>query len=162
MKLIEDGTAEGVPNPGIRSDITWYLPSVVKEEPHKDKPRFCLDARAETHGVSLNSLLMSGDGTMVTVFNALQNARRFDFFAVGDIKAFFHRVALLDEDKDALRFFRWTPGQEEQLECLRMITTPFGLACSSTNSTYALRKNAEDHGDEFPPEVIEAIYREAH
>merc|ERR1739842_265483 len=98
------GAAEVVPNPAIRSEVIWYLPSVVKEEPHKDKPRFCLDARAESHGVSLNSMLLTGDCDTVTVFNALQNARRFDYFAAGDIKGFFHRVALLAEDKDALRF----------------------------------------------------------
>ena len=50
------------------------------------------------------------------VFNVLQNARRYDWFPIGDMKDFFHRVVMPEEDCDALRFYRCIPGQEDQLQ----------------------------------------------
>merc|ERR1712198_610023 len=35
-------------------------------------------------------MLIPGNACEISVFNALQNARRFDWFAIGDIKDFFH------------------------------------------------------------------------
>ena len=155
--LIESKFAEVVPTPNHKSDITWYLPSVVVVHENKEKPRFCLDCRAETHGVSLNSVLLTGTGEMKTVYSALQNTRLFDYLAVGDIKDFFHKVAIAEEDKDAQRFFRWIPGRDDELECLRMTCNMFGAACSSTNAAHAFRKNAEVNGKGFSDEVIKAV-----
>ena len=62
-------------------------------------------------------MLMPGSTCEITVFNALQNARRYDWFAISDIKDFFHRVVMPEEDRDALRFYRWIPGQEDHLQC---------------------------------------------
>ena len=91
---------------------------VIVEHEGKDKPRYCHDAKAECRGVSLNNMLIPGNACEISVFNALQNARRFDWFAIGDIKDFFHRVMMPEEDRDALRFFRLLPGKEEELKCL--------------------------------------------
>ena len=157
--FVDKGLAEPISNPTPPGDIIWYLPPVVVEEPHKDKPRYCLDCRAPSRGVSLNSVLLTGDGAVSSIYSAIQNARRFEFLAAGDIEGFFHRIALPDCDKDAFRFFRWKPENDEELEALRMTCNIFGSACSSTNATYALRQNAIDHGKGYPANVIEAIYR---
>ena len=93
------------------------------------------------------------------VFNVLQNARRYDWFPIGDMKDFFHRVVMPEEDCDALRFYRCIPGQEDQLQCLRMKDNLFGSACSATIAQFALRKNAKDHEEEFGPQVHDAINR---
>ena len=156
-KLLKEGWAEVVPNPGLKSDLTWYLPAVLSER--KGKHRFCLDGAATSCGVSLNSMLLTGEGPMVTIFNALSNARRYDYFACGDIAAFFHQVLIPPEDRDALRFFRWIPGQEDKLECIRMLRNIFGAACSYSISSFANRRNAEDHGGDFSQEVVDAILR---
>ena len=156
-KLLKEGWAEVVPNPGLKSDLTWYLPAVLSER--KGKHRFCLDGAATSCGVSLNSMLLTGEGPMVTIFNALSNARRYDYFACGDIAAFFHQVLIPPEDRDALRFFRWIPGQEDKLECIRMLRNIFGAACSYSISSFANRRNAEDHGGNFSQEVVDAILR---
>ena len=110
-------------------------------------------AKAECRGVSLNNMLIPGNACEISVFNALQNAWRFDWFAIGDIKDFFHRVMMPEEDRDALRFFRWLPGREEVLQCLRMKVNLFGSACSATIAQFALRKNAKDHGQAYGLQV---------
>ena len=156
--LIRLGYAEKVDMSAPTSDIVWYLPGVVVEEEHKDRPRFCLDCKAESKGVSLNSVLLTGADSVTSVFAALQNCRLFDYFAAGDAQDFFHRVKIPPEDMDVFRFFRWVPGDEDKLECLRMNCNIFGSKCSSSNSTYALRENAAVHGKDSPPEVIKAIY----
>ena len=159
QELIDEGYAEEVQDIATSSDLTWYLPGVVVDEPHKDKPRFCLDCRAESHGVSLNSMLLTGAGAVTTVYGAIQKARLFDFFAVGDVEAFYHRVVLPEEDRDVFRFFRWRPENNNELELLRMKANVFGASCSSTNATYAFRENAVIHGQGYAPEVIETVNR---
>ena len=133
------------------------MPPVIVEHEGKEKPRYCHDAKAECRGISLNNMLIPGNACEISVFNALQNARRFDWFAIGDIKDFFHRVMMPEEDRDALRFFRWVPGKEDELQCLRMKVNLFGSACSATIAQFALRKNAKDHGQEYGPQVHDAI-----
>ena len=157
--FIDKDLAEILPSPPPKADLIWYLPIVVVEEPHKDKPRYCLDCRAPSGGVSLNSVLLTGDGGVCTIYSAIQNARLFDHFATGDIEGFFHRIGLPEEDRDVLRFFRWIPGKEDELQMLRMKCNIFGSACSSTNATYALRQNTIDHGKEYPANVIETLLR---
>ena len=79
-KLLEEGWAEILPNPAPPSDLVWYLPAVLSER--KGKWRFCLDGAATSCGVSLNSMLLTGESSVVTIFSAIQNSRRFDFFVV--------------------------------------------------------------------------------
>ena len=154
-KLLAEGWAEIVDMKAPTSDIVWYLPGVLSER--KGKHRFCLDGAAESHGVSLNSMLLTGEGSKTTIFTALQNARRYDFFAVSDIKSCFHQVLIPPEDRDALRFFRWIVGCEDILQCLRMKVNIFGSSCSESISSFALRRNAEVHGEDFSEEVVAAI-----
>ena len=146
-----------MPNPEISSGPVWYLPGVLSQR--KGKYRFCLDGAALSNGVSLNSLLLTGEGSVITIFNAIQNSRRFDFFAAGDITAAFHQVRVPPEDQDALRFYRWVVGREDVLECLRMLVNIFGSSCSMSLSSFAINRNADDHAHEFPEDVIEAIRR---
>ena len=96
---------------------------------------------------------------MIAIFNAIQNSCLFDFFAAGDITATFHQVRVPPEDQDALRFYRWVVGREDVLECIRMLVNIFGSSCSTTLSSFALNRNADDHVDEFPEDVIKAIRR---
>ena len=147
-EFLEKDLAEVVDDPSVSQPICWYMPPVIVEHESKDKPRYCHDARAESKGVSLNSMLLTGNTADLTVFGALQNARRFDWFAVGDIEAFFHRVLVHVEDRDALRFYRWIPGTTDKLQCLRMKVNIFGSVCSKTSATFTLRHNAEVNGQE--------------
>ena len=138
-KLLAEGWAEVVDMNAPTSDILWYLPGVLSER--KGKHRFCLDGAAESFGVSLNSMLLTGEGSNVTIFNALSNARRYNYFACGDIKSCFHQILIPPEDRDALRFFRWLPGQEDVLECIRMCRNIFGSACSTAINSFAIRRS---------------------
>ena len=153
--LLEKGFAEKVTDMTVSSDLTWYLPSLVVEHERKDKPRFCLDGKAESAGVSLNSVLLPGEGAMTTVFAAIQNARRFEFFCSSDIQAYYHMIEVAPQDRDLLRFFWWTA--EGRLECLRMCVNIFGSVCSYSIASHAFVKNAELHGEKYPEGVIEAV-----
>ena len=78
QEFLDKGQAEVVKDPSVCQDIVWYMPPVIVEHEGKDKPRYCHDAKAECNGISLNKMLIPGSACKITVFNALQNARRYD------------------------------------------------------------------------------------
>ena len=157
-KLLDEGVAEKVSENLPKSDpqIKWFLPPVIAEKRGK-KPRFCQDCRAVTKGVSLNSLFLDCPDENNPLLATLLNLMLLPTVLLCDVKAFYHQVALLPEDKNAFCFFWKNPENESELDSLRMTRVVFGAKPSASAATFCFRKNAILHGHGFSNEVIEAI-----
>ena len=72
----------------------------------------------------------------------------------------FHQVLVEPRDCDALRFF-WWPNADltGEMKEYRMVRHLFGATSSPSVANFCLRKTADDHQDEFDPNVLDTIKR---
>ena len=72
----------------------------------------------------------------------------------------FHQVLVDPRDCNALRFFWWPKGAlTGETEEYRMVRHLFGATSSPSVANFCLRKTADDHRDEFDPEVFDTVNR---
>lgn len=141
------------------SDITWYLPHHGVVNPNKSKIRVVFDAAAEYSKVSLNKELLQGPQLNNTLLGVLLRFRQEKVALMSDIESMFHRVRCNEQDTDALRFLWWSEGLDKLPTEHKMVVHLFGKTDSPCIAAWALKKTAEDHGDEFSSEVSRVVNR---
>ncbi len=122
----------------------WYLPHFGVYHPRKPgKIRVVFDSAAETNGVSLNKLLLSGPDMTNSLLGILLRFRTGQVAFMSDIEQMFHSFVVREDHRDFLRFF-WYKDNNPNNEVIeyRMTVHVFGNTSSPAVATYGLRKTA--------------------
>ena len=139
QKIFDNDHAEIIPQEDLRPDkLCWYLPQ------KKDKIRVVFDSAAESNGVSLKKLLLSGPDLTNNLLGVLLRFRQDPVALVGDIEQMFHSFKVKEEFRDFLRFL-WYKDNDPNGEITeyRMKVHFFGNTSSPAVANYALSKTAE-------------------
>ena len=146
QKIFDNDHAEIVPQEDLRPDkLCWYLPHFGVYHPKKkDKIRVAFDSAAESNGVSLNKLLLSGPDLTNNLLGVLLRFCQDPVALVGDIEQMFHSFNVKEEFRDFLRFL-WYKDNDPNgaITEYRMKVHIFGNTSSPAVANYALRKTAE-------------------
>ena len=134
-RIIQDQLQQGVielaPNEASRNE--FYLPhkAVSKQEAESTKLRIVYDASAkESHQhPSLNDCLYAGPPLQNLLWSILVRSRFYPVLLTGDLEKAFLQVRIKEEERDALRFFWRSPGQDKTL-IYRFTRALFDLTCS--------------------------------
>ena len=162
-EVIKEGFAEKVPSDVLkRSDgKVWYIPHHgVYHQKKLDEIRGVFDCSAQYRGTSLNSELFQGPDLTNSLVGVLIRFRQDPVAAMGDVQSMFHQVRVPASDRGLLRFLWWPNGNlDQELQEYRMTVHLFGAVSSPSCTNYAMRRNAEDHKHQFPPEVVSTVLR---
>ncbi len=134
-RIIQDQLQQGVielaPNEASRNE--FYLPhkAVSKKEAESTKLRIVYDASAKEshHHPSLNDCLYAGPPLQNLLWSILVRSIFYPVLLTGDLEKAFLQVRIKEEERDALRFFWRSPGQDKTL-IYRFTRALFGLTCS--------------------------------
>ncbi|XP_063386428.1 uncharacterized protein LOC134672453 [Cydia fagiglandana] len=128
----------------------WYLPHFGVINPNKpNKLRTVHDAAAKSHGVSLNSLLLTGPDLLQPLLGVLMRFREGAVALNADIREMFPQIKIIEKDRDAQRFlWRDTPG--EPIRTYRMSSMIFGAASSPFTAIHIKNKNALEWQETYP------------
>ena len=159
-KLIDRGHAELVPGSTLkrRDGKVWLIPHFSVMHPTKKKPRVVFDLKAKHRGVSPNDHLLQGPDLTNTLVGVLLRFREGPIAVSADIEQMFYQVRVPKDDRDMLRFLWWPGGDTDvQPKEYRLTVHPFGAKSSPACVNYALRKTAEDFGNNFNIRASEAL-----
>ncbi|XP_063629855.1 uncharacterized protein LOC134801251 [Cydia splendana] len=135
--------------PSAKSPV-WILPHFGVTNPNKpNKLRVVHDAAAKSHGVSLNSLLLTGPDLLQPLLGILLRFREGKIALTGDIREMFPQVKIRAEDRDAQRFL-WRDSPKDPIMTYRMSSMIFGAASSPFTAIYIKNKNAVEWQERFP------------
>lgn len=144
QKLEQLGYAKPLhPDTVDSSTESWYLPHHVVH--HNGKARIVYNCSYQHNGQSLNNQLSPGPTLGPTLLKVLLRFREHSVAIRGDIKAMFHQVRLLPEDKPLLRFLWRGMKREEEPTVYEWQVLPFGTTCSPCCATYALQRRVKDN-----------------
>ena len=136
----------------------WYCPVHPVIKPRRpDKVRLTHDASAKTSGLCLNDFLMKGPDSTCKLISVILKARIHPVFVKCDVRDFFMRVLMDEQDKDAFRFFFWTDRTKQSIIEWWTKVWLFGLLSSPCIANLALKRCAADHGKDFDVEIKKAI-----
>ena len=159
--LIEAGYAEHVSSSEQEGSAgkTWYLPHHSVTNPNKPgKTRIVFDCSAQHAGTSLNKCVLQGPDLTNKLLGVLTRFREHQIAVTSDIRAMFHMLTVPVKDRDALRFLWWPGGDlTRPPDVYRMTVHLFGGIWSPSCASFALRRTAEDHVDEFDAETIQTV-----
>ncbi|XP_064622573.1 uncharacterized protein LOC135484816 [Lineus longissimus] len=161
--LLDKGFAEPVPEDEMsQPGSVWYLPHHNVVNPSKpEKFRIVFDCAATYAGTSLNDQVFQGPDLMNKLIGVLMRFRECPVAVMGYIQEMFHMVKVKPEFRDALRFLFWKDGDpKKKPQVYRMTVHLFGGVWSPSCCSYALRRTAEDHKDEFHPDTIETVLQD--
>lgn len=123
-----------------------------------DKIRVVFDCSATYMGVSLNKTLLQGPDLTNNLLGVLIRFRSEKVPLLGDIEKMFYQVKVPLEDRNYLRFLWWPNGNfEGKPEVYRMTVHLFGATSSPSVCSFALRRTADEHGDQYEKQVSETI-----
>ncbi|XP_063541585.1 uncharacterized protein LOC134750352 [Cydia strobilella] len=138
--------------PSAKSPV-WVLPHFGVTNPNKpNKLRVVHDAAAKSHGVSLNSLLLTGPDLLQPLLGILLRFREGKIALTGDVREMFPQVKIRPEDRDAQRFL-WRDSPKDPIMTYRMSSMIFGAASSPFTAIYIKNKNAVEWQERFPDAV---------
>lgn len=148
QKLEQLGYAKPLPPDTVDSSTeSWYLPHHVVH--HNGKARIVYNCSYQHNGQSLNSQLLPGPTLGPTLLGVLLRFREHSVAISGDIKAMFHQVRLLPEDKPLLRFLWRGMKREDEPTVYEWQVLPFGTTCSPCCATYALQRHVKDNSSGY-------------
>lgn len=154
QKLVWTGSAIKVPPEMVYQAEMWYIPHHLVH--HHGKNRLIFNCSFKYQGENLNKLLLPGPNLGSTLL-VLLRFREHSIAVSSDIRAMFHQVRLLPEDRSLLHFL-WRGHREDPPSVYEWQILPFGTTCSPCCATYMLHKNVIDHSR--PEEdVCEAVER---
>ena len=146
QKLFDNGHAEPAPSTeSSSSPPRWYLPHFGVYHPQKPgKIRVVFDSAAETNGVSLNKMLLSGPDLTNSLLGILIRFRQDPVAFMADIEQMFHSFVVREDHRDLLRFFWYKDNNPDgEPTEYRMKVHVFGNTSSPAVATFCLRKTAE-------------------
>ncbi|XP_062713794.1 uncharacterized protein LOC115264526 [Aedes albopictus] len=140
-RKLEPHEVEETPN-------TWYLPHFSVET--TGKFRLVMDAKAKSHGFSLNDLLLKGPDFVPALIAILMRARKKKFAFVADIKEMFHQILIRREDQDSQRFFFRGMDRSADPSVYIMMVMIFGAVSSPSMAQFIKNFNAKELEEEYP------------
>ena len=159
--LFDKGYAERVCKKDLlRSDgAVWYLPHHPVFSPQKpEKTRIVYDCAAKYQGTSLNDNIHQGPDLTNKLIGVLLKFRQEPVALMAGIQEMFHQVHVTTEDRDVLRFLWWDQDDSSKEPLVyRMTVHLFGGVWSPSCSSYALRRTAHDHQQDYSVDVINTI-----
>ncbi|XP_055543499.1 uncharacterized protein LOC129729046 [Wyeomyia smithii] len=136
---------------------TWYLShfSVV----NANKFRLVMDAKAKSHGFSLNDLLLKGSDFVPSLIGVLIRGRQKKIAFMADIKEMFHQILIRQMDQNSQRFFWRGMDRTSAPQVYVMMAMIFGAVSSPSIAQFIKNFNARELEDRFPG-VERAIVRQ--
>lgn len=154
-KLIEAGYAKKLhPKDVEQSAEAWYL--LHHLVCHKNKPCLVFNCSFRLQDVSLNEQLLPGPTLGPSLVGVLLRVRQHQVAVSGDIRAMFHQIRLLPEDKPLLRFIWRDMRCEDPPDVYEWQVLPFGTTSSPCCAIFALQQHARNHQDTHP-EVLQSV-----
>lgn len=133
-----------VPLELITSDEeSWFIPHDLVY--HNCKDRLIFNCSFIHQGISLNQQLLPGPCLGASLLGDLIRFRQHCGAISGDIRAMFHQVRLLPEDRPLLRFIWRNLQKGDQPDVYQWQVLPYGMTCSPCCATFALQKHVREH-----------------
>lgn len=143
-KLFENKHAERAP-PIQEKQECWYLPIFGVYHPQKPgQIRVVFDSSAQQHGVSLNSVLLTGPDLNNSLLGVLIRFRKDLIAVTADIQQMFYGFLVRHDHRDYLRFL-WHEDNDlsKEIQEYRMRVHVFGNSPSPAVAIYGLRQAAQ-------------------
>ncbi|XP_068209384.1 uncharacterized protein [Palaemon carinicauda] len=159
-KIFDNNHAELAP-PLKDHEECWYLPLFGVYHPKKpDQIRGVFDSSAKCHGVSLNSVLLTGPNLTNNLLGVLIRFRKEMVAVTADIQHMFHCFLVREDHRNYLRFL-WHKDNDidNDLVEYRMRVHVFGNSTSPAVATLGLRKTAQASGKDFGNRVTQFVSR---
>lgn len=130
----------------------WYLPHHLVCT--SNKPRLVFNCSFQHQNVSLNEQLLLGPMLGPSLVGVLI---RFRQVAVSDdIRAMFHQIRLLPDDRPLLRFIWRDMRCEDPADVFEWQVLPLGTMSSPCCAIFAMQLHARNHQDSHP-EVLQSV-----
>lgn len=159
-KVNDKGYAEQVPQEQLQcgSGKVCYIPHHSVYHPRKGSLRVVFDCGATYKGISLNSQFLQGPNLTSSLLGVLTRFRQEPVAVMGDIRAMFHQVKVVGQDRNLLRFLWWPEGDlSKELQDYRMTSHLFGAVSPPSCDCYALRRTATDNNLTFPLRLFKLL-----
>lgn len=146
QEYVDKGYARKVPSEElvIQHPHEWYIPHFAVTNVNKPgKIRLVMDAKAKSHGVCLNDLLLKGPDFVPPLIAVIWRARLKKIGFIADIAEMFHQVQIRPQDRCSQRFlFRGErrTGEPDTYEMIRLI---FGAVSSPSIAQFIKNYNAK-------------------
>lgn len=121
----------------------WYIPHHIVS--HNGKSRVVFNCSHQYQGQSLNQYLLPGPTLGASLLSVLLRFREHPVAVSGDIRAMFHQVRLLPEDRPLLRFLWRDLKMDEPPKVFEWQVLPLGTTCSPCCANYALQRHVIEH-----------------
>nr|XP_055046841.1 uncharacterized protein LOC129432444 [Misgurnus anguillicaudatus] len=159
-KMFENRHAEPAP-PLSKNEECWYLPIFGVYHPQKpDQIRVVFDSSAQHHGVSLNSVLLTGPNMNNSLLGVLLRFRKEKVAITADIQQMFHCFVVREDHRNFLRFLWYRNNDlENEVVEFRMRVHVFGNSPSPAVAMYGLKKAALEGEKEHGSDVKQFIER---
>ncbi|XP_073722599.1 uncharacterized protein [Misgurnus anguillicaudatus] len=142
-KLIDTGVVKEVADPVTEQSESWYIPHHIVS--HNGKFRVVFNCSHQYRGQSLNQYLLPGPTLGASLLGVLVRFREHPVAVSGDIKAMFHQVRLLPEDRPLLRFLWRDLEMDKAPKIFEWQVLPFGTTSSPCCATYAVQRHVLQH-----------------
>nr|XP_055056164.1 uncharacterized protein LOC129440699 [Misgurnus anguillicaudatus] len=159
-KMFENRHAEPAP-PLSKNEECWYLPIFGVYHPQKpDQIRVVFDSSAQYHGVSLNSVLLTGPNMNNSLLGVLLRFRKEKVPITADIQQMFHCFVVREDHRNFLCFLWYRNNDlENEVVEFRMRVHVFGNSPSPAVAMYGLKKAALEGEKEHGSDVKQFIER---
>ncbi|XP_048259935.1 uncharacterized protein LOC124119260 [Haliotis rufescens] len=147
VKLISEEEASSTPE-------SWFIPHHVIAQ--HGKHRLVFNCSYEYQKLSLNKQLLPGPTLGASLLGVFLRFRQHIIAVSGDIKAMFHQIRLLPEDRNLLRFIWREMDTERDVSIYEWQVLPFGTTCSPCCATYAIQRLGTENKEEYP-DVHQAV-----
>nr|XP_061816936.1 uncharacterized protein LOC133606706 [Nerophis lumbriciformis] len=148
-KLIQAGYVKKLSHEETeQSTEAWYLPYHLVF--HNEKARLVFNCSFRHQGVSVNDQLLPGPTLGPSLLGVLLRFRQHQVAVSGDIRAMFHQIRLLPEDRPLLRFIWRDLRSEDPPDVYEWQVLPFGTTCSPCCAIFALQQHARNHQHNHP------------
>ena len=144
QKLVDAGYVKKLSDAEVdASNESWFVPHHVVR--HNGKYRLVFNCSFQCKGMVLNEHLIPGPVMGPSLLGVLLCFRQHSVAISGDIKAMFHQVRLLPEDRPLLRFL-WRDLKRDNLpDAYEWKVLPFGTTCSPCCATFALQTHVQNN-----------------
>ena len=160
QKLVDAGSITKLsPEEVNQEGEAWYIPHHMVS--HNNKNRIVFNCSHQYRGQNLNESLLPGPTLGASLLGVLLRFRENAIAVSADIKAMFHQVRLLPEDRPLLRFVWRDSTRDDPPAVFEWQVLPFGTTCSPCCATFALQQHVADHsqpGDGVRSSIEKCFY----